>query len=85
MKLRKLFVITLLTLAAACSAAEVPYEQEIASWRADKDQFMRESSESPVVEADRAGFPPLAYYPINEEYRVPASLTVARADDILEM
>jgi uncharacterized protein (DUF1684 family) len=85
MVLRKVFVITLLTLAAACTVAEVPYEQEIASWRADKDRFMRESSESPIVEADRAIFPPLAYYPINEEYRVPASLTVARADDILEM
>ena len=46
---------------------------------------MRESSESPVVAADRSSFPPLAYYPINQEYRVPASLTVARADDILEM
>ena len=69
----------------ACTAAEIPYDQEIAAWRADKDRFMRESSESPVVAADRASFPPLAYYPINQEYRVPASLTVARADDILEM
>ena len=70
---------------AACTAREVPYDQEIAAWRADKDRFMRDSSESPVVAADRASFPPLAYYPINQEYRVPASLTVARADDILEM
>ncbi len=70
---------------SACTAAEIPYDQEIAAWRADKDRFMRESSESPVVAADRASFPPLAYYPINQEYRVPASLTVARADDILEM
>ena len=69
----------------ACTAAEIPYDQEIAAWRADKDRFMRESSESPGVAADRASFPPLAYYPINQEYRVPASLTVARADDILEM
>jgi uncharacterized protein (DUF1684 family) len=37
------------------------------------------------VAAERATFPPLPYYPINEEYRVPASLTVARANDILEM
>ncbi len=70
---------------AACTAREVPYDQEIAAWRADKDRFMRDSSESPVVAADRTSFPPLAYYPINQEYRVPASLTVARADDILEM
>jgi uncharacterized protein (DUF1684 family) len=70
---------------SACTAAEIPYDQEIAAWRADKDRFMRDSSESPVVAADRASFPPLAYYPIDQEYRVPASLTVARADDILEM
>ena len=69
----------------ACTAKEIPYDQEIATWRADKDRFMRESSESPVVPADRSAFPPLAYYPINAEYRVPASLTVARAEDVLEM
>jgi uncharacterized protein (DUF1684 family) len=81
---RSLILVCAVTL-AACTAAEIPYDQEIGAWRADKDRFMRESSESPVVAADRASFPPLAYYPINQEYRVPASLTVARADDILEM
>jgi hypothetical protein len=70
---------------AACTAHEIPYADEIAAWRADKDRFMRESSQSPVVEAERAAFPPLLYFPINSEYRVPAALTVARADDILEM
>ena len=70
---------------AACTAREVPYADEIAAWRADKDRFMRESAESPVVASDRATFPRLPYFPINPEYRVPASLTVARADDILEM
>ena len=70
---------------SACTAHEVPYEDEIASWRADKDRFMREASDSPVVAAERATFAPLPYFPINAEYRIPASLTVARADDILEM
>ena len=49
----------------ACTAREVPYEDEIASWHAEKDRFMRESSDSPVVAAERATFPPLPYYPIN--------------------
>ena len=31
--------------------AEVPYEEEIATWRADKDRFMRESPDSPVPPA----------------------------------
>jgi len=81
---RFLIVVTLVVL-AACTVREVPYDQEIANWRADKDRFMRESSESPIVTSDRATFPALPYYPINQEYRIPASLTVARADDILEM
>jgi hypothetical protein len=76
-------VVMLLAL-AGCTAREVPYEQEIAAWRADKDGYMR-SADSPVAQAERATFQPLPYYPINAEYRVPASLTVARAEDILEM
>jgi uncharacterized protein len=70
---------------SACTPREVPYEDEIAAWRVEKDRFMRESSDSPVLPAARATFPQLPYYPINVEYRVPAALTVARVDDILEM
>ena len=70
---------------AACTARVMPYEDEIAAWRTDKDRFMRESPQSPVVAAERGTFPNLPYFPINREYRVPASLTVARAEDILEM
>jgi len=70
---------------SACSPREIPYEDEIAAWRADKDRFMRESNDSPVLPAERATFPKLPYFPINAEYRVPAALTVARADDIIEM
>jgi uncharacterized protein len=77
--------LVVLGLLGACTAREIPYEDEIAAWRADKDRFMRESPQSPVVAGERATFPDLPYYPINPEYRVPASLTVARADDILEM
>ena len=81
----RLVIVCALLGLAACTAASIPYDQEIATWRADKDRFMRESSQSPVVAAERATFPPLPYYPINQEYRVPASLNVARAADILEM
>ena len=70
---------------SACTVPEVPYEEGIASWRTDKDRFMRESPESPVAAGDRATFPALPYFPIDQEYRVPASLSVSRADDILEM
>ena len=56
---------------AACTAHEVPYEQEIATWRADKDRFMRESPDSPVLRPNARPFPQLPYFPINPEYRVP--------------
>lgn len=75
----------LLIVAAACTAAEIPYEQQIADRRAEIDRFMRESSDSPIVESQRASFPPLPYYPVNEEYRVPAALAVAAPGDVLEM
>jgi uncharacterized protein len=72
-------------LVAACGSPPLSYQEEIASWHAEKDRFMRESSESPVPKERREAFPPLAYFPTNPEYRVPASLTVARADDVIEM
>ncbi len=46
---------------------------------------MRSSSDSPIPKEQRASFPPLAYFPIELDYRVPASLTVARGEDILEI
>jgi uncharacterized protein len=70
--------------AAGCSR-EVTYEQEMVEWRATKDQFMRESPESPVPEPERGRFAPLPYFPIAADYRVPAALTVRPADDVIEM
>ena len=70
--------------AAACATPELSYDDEIAGWRAEKDQYMR-SSESPVKEAERATFAPLPNFDVNPEYRVPASLKPGAAEDILEM
>ena len=70
---------------SACTVPEVPYEEGIASWRTDKDRFMRESPESPVAASDRATFSALPYFPIDQDYRVPASLTGNRVEDILDM
>jgi uncharacterized protein len=71
--------------AAGCSTPEVPYEEQVGAWRVEKDRFMRESSESPVAAENRASFPALPYFPINQEYRVPAALRPAEASDVLEM
>jgi uncharacterized protein (DUF1684 family) len=70
--------------AAACTGPPASYPDEIAAWRADKDAYMR-SSESPVPAAERAAFQPLPYYPIDEQYNVPAALKVLRGDDVIEM
>lgn len=69
---------------SACSPAERPYQVEIAAWQAEKDAFMR-SAQSPVPADRRGKFPPLTYYPVDERFRVPAALTVARGDDTMEM
>lgn len=72
--------------AAACSACaprELPYGDEIAGWRITKDQFMRESPDSPVPPSARAAFPSLNYFPVAPEYRVPAELSVAPSDTTL--
>lgn len=75
----------LLMAVAACTTAEIPYEQQIAARRAEIDRFMRESSESPIVESQRATFPPLPYYAVNQEYRIPAALAIAPPGDVMEM
>jgi len=67
----------------ACEAKPLP-TADVATWRAEKDQFMR-SSNSPVPPENRAAFPPLAYFPIDPAYQVPASLAVARGNDVLQI
>lgn len=51
------------------------YAAEVAAFRAEKDAMFRESGESPVRREVLDTFVPLAYYPVDESYRVPAALT----------
>lgn len=74
-----------LVVAVACSRGPENYAGEIAAWRAEKDSFMRHSADSPVPVERRATFSPLPYYPIDEAYRVPASLHVAQSDEIIQL
>jgi uncharacterized protein len=67
----------------ACEAKPLP-AGDVASWRAEKDRFMH-SADSPVPAEKRATFPPLLYYPIDPAYQVPASLNVARGDEVLKI
>ena len=83
--LRRSCLLVVALILSSCAAKEVPYEQEIASSRVQKDEFMRGSEQSPVLPAQRASFAPLAYFPIEPAYRVPAALKVAPTSDVLEM
>ncbi|HZB26540.1 MAG TPA: DUF1684 domain-containing protein [Vicinamibacterales bacterium] len=69
---------------SACAAPERSYPDVIGAWRAEKDAFMR-SAESPVPAEQRADFPALQYYPVDERFRVPAALTVGPGEDLMEM
>jgi uncharacterized protein len=72
-------------LLAACSAAPLPYPEQIHKWRADKDAFMRESSQSPVPANRRAAFPALDYFPVDMRYRTPAGLEELPGGPAIEM
>lgn len=73
---------------AVCGAActEPPsYADKLASERAEKDQMLRESPQSPVPADKRAAFPPLNYYAIDESYIAPAQLKPAARGETIVM
>ena len=83
MTLRRLAAAASLACAvAACASEPPPYPDSIAAWHAEKDRFMRESPDSPVPADKRATFPPLAYFPTDPAYRVPAVLHPAPSDAV---
>ena len=71
----------ILASAAACTSGppapvdDRPYQAQVLSARAQKDQFFKSNSESPLLPADRGKFTSLAYYAVDPAYRVPAALT----------
>jgi len=81
------FLVLATLLTAACTPAPpVPYAQQIQAQRSAKDAaFASDSPESPVPPADRARFLPLAYFPIDEGYHVPARLAPSDGEAGLDM
>ena len=75
--------LSLVVALAGCEAKPLP-TPDVATWRAEKDRYMR-SNESPVPAEKRATFPPLEYFPIDPDYRVPASLTVAQGSELIQV
>jgi uncharacterized protein (DUF1684 family) len=75
---RKSIWIVLIALAfSACGPKEEDYATKIASIRAAKDESFKTDPDSPVPADKKATLIPLAYFPIDESYAVPASLEPA--------
>jgi uncharacterized protein (DUF1684 family) len=86
---RGALTLLLIGLAAACSPTPArpaaPYEETLASERRAKDEWMRTDKESPLVEGSRSAFLPLAYFSIDPNYNVAATLSPAADQPIVEM
>ncbi len=82
---RALAWIVVVVAAAACTSGPPPpvdrrpYEQQVLSDRANKDQLLKTSAESPIPAVARQTFSGLPYFPVDPAYRVPASLTEDRS------
>jgi uncharacterized protein (DUF1684 family) len=59
-----------------------PYEERLTADRARKNREFQAADNkfSPIPAGKRADFAGLPYYPVRQEYRVPASLTPVRTD-----
>ena len=66
----------LAALTAACGSQpkEEDYPAKIAAIRAAKDESFKSDADSPVPADKKASLLPLAYFPIDESYAVPATL-----------
>ena len=68
------FVLLCLTAACTLRPAEEDYPGKIAAIRAAKDESFKSDPDSPVPADKKASMLPLAYFPIDELYAVPATL-----------
>lgn len=61
------------------------YADTIAAARADKDQQFRTASDSPIPPNRQSDLLPLAYFPIDPEYNVAATLKPSEDQTVVEM
>jgi hypothetical protein len=80
------YVLLALVLAiAGCATPPEPYGARLAAARAQKDAEFSTSQESPIPGDKRATLLPLSYFPIDENYAVPAELELADTRTRLQM
>ena len=77
--LRTSFLILVAMSAAACTITpeEEDYPAKIAAVRAAKDEGFKNAPDSPIPADKKGSLLPLAYFPIDESYAVPATLEPA--------
>ena len=73
-KARTLSVLLVACFLSACTPAPEDYPGRIAAIRAAKDESFKSDPDSPVPADKKAAMIPLAYFPIDESYAVPATL-----------
>ncbi len=59
----------------------VTYEEAIAGFRADKDEYFRDSPETPLLPEDRPKFTGIAYFPLDARYRLESVRLAPPASD----
>ncbi|MPY88357.1 MAG: DUF1684 domain-containing protein [Luteitalea sp.] len=74
----------------SCTNAPPPpdaanYPEGIQALRVEKDDWFRTGDDSPVPPTRREALVPLAYFPVDERYRVPAALTPSSAEPVMVM
>jgi uncharacterized protein (DUF1684 family) len=80
--------LALVVLAGACSnrpPEPKAYIARLAAARAAKDAWFATGTDSPIPQARRAALLPLAYFPIDPDYDVPAVLTASDDRAIFQM
>jgi uncharacterized protein len=86
---RPAVVVALCLLTAACSSPAPPgtkdYAARIVSDRAGKDTAFQTASDSPIPAGRRPQLLPLAYFPVDPDYDVPARLKPADDRTVFEM
>jgi hypothetical protein len=83
-----LAICVLIVAAAACNPRppdESDYVTRITTARSEKETFFKTSSESPIPESRKGELLPLAYYPIDPSYHVPAALKPSDDDTTIMM
>jgi uncharacterized protein (DUF1684 family) len=73
-KLRFLVVPFAIAAATACTSTPEDYATKVMAARAAKDENFKTASDSPVPADRRATLIPLSYFPIDENFAIPATL-----------